>query len=67
MRPAFAYVTKLEMGAVTPASNKEIQLTGKMYEEFRKLDVSSSTLALSSTKGLINYLEKYPMAAPNSW
>lgn len=60
VRPAFAYVTKLEMGAVTPASNKEIQLTGKMYEEFRKLDVSSSTLALSSTKGLINYLEKYP-------
>ncbi len=59
LRPAVPYMTELHMGLINSGDSK-INVTRKMYPEFRTLNMVASELPISLADGLMKYLEKYP-------
>ncbi len=59
VRPALAYMTKLQMGTVTDTTAK-VAVTRDMYPHHRHLQASLSHLPLGLTHGLVSYLGSFP-------
>jgi uncharacterized protein YfaS (alpha-2-macroglobulin family) len=59
IRPAIPYRTTLQSGSLTKGK-VEVETPREMYEEFRLLNASASFLPLGLSKGLMQYLDKYP-------
>lgn len=59
VRPAIPYRTTLKTGTVRD-EKKEVETPRRMYEDYRILKTSVSFLPQGLSKGLVQYLDKYP-------
>jgi uncharacterized protein YfaS (alpha-2-macroglobulin family) len=59
VRPAIPYRSTVLTGKLKD-EKKEVETPRKMYEEYRVLNTSVSFLPLGLSKGLVQYLDKYP-------
>lgn len=59
VRPAIPYRTTLQTGTVR-SKKVEVETPRKMYPEYRILDASVSFLPQGLSKGLVQYLDKFP-------
>jgi alpha-2-macroglobulin len=58
VRPAVAYMTSLHAGSFR--GNARVDVTRRMYSQFRTLEASVSTMPLALAHGLVSYLDHYP-------
>ncbi|MCP4750973.1 MAG: alpha-2-macroglobulin family protein [Proteobacteria bacterium] len=60
VRPATPYRTDIKAGYLSAGSDREIQVSRAMFEEFRRNEVGVSFVPLGLSGGLLHYLKSYP-------
>jgi uncharacterized protein YfaS (alpha-2-macroglobulin family) len=58
IRPPMPFITNLKMSS-TESKNTKIEVAQNMFDEYRELKFTASSIPLVLAKGLLNYLEEY--------